>query len=162
MPHSLHAAGESRKNPQSKKNKTQRGIESKQQPQSKHPCAPNSSLVTSVRGSRRWQWMFWGAGCHAPTVGLLLLGGLWVGCGAAGSSPGARNNKQQLCWWCLVPDQGHGDISVGRSWLAALCPRCSAGLQPFPEVCWGRGDTGVGFTPRGCLCKLILWQLACD
>lgn len=54
-------------------------------------------------------------GCCAPTVGLLLLGGLRVGCGAAGSSPGARNNKQQLCWWCLVPDQGHGDISVGRS-----------------------------------------------
>lgn len=84
-----------------------------------------------------------------------------------GSSPGARNNKQQLCWWCLVPlirDTGTSlwGGAEGRSWLEALCPRCSAGLQPFPEVCWWRGDTGVGVTPRGYLCKLILWQLARD
>lgn len=56
-------------------------------------------------------------GCWLPCTyrGAAPPGGLRVGCGAAGSSPGARNNKQQLCWWCLVPDQGHGDISVGRS-----------------------------------------------
>lgn len=59
-------------------------------------------------------------------------------------------------------DQGHGDISVGRSRGMELAGSFVPSLQPFPEVCWGRGDTGVGVTPRSYLCKLILWQLACD
>lgn len=110
--------------------------------------------------------MFWGAGCRAPTVGLLLLGGSGWGAGrlAPHLGPGITSSSSAGGALSLIRDTGTSlwGGAEGQSWLAALCPRCSAGLQPFPEVCWGRGDTGVGFTPRGYLCKLILWQLACD
>lgn len=101
--------------------------------------------------------MFWGAGCHAPTVGLLLLGGCGLGAGRLAPHLGPA-----LLVVPCAADQGHGDISVGRSRGTELAGSFVPSLQPFPEVCWGRGDTGVGVTPRSYLCKLILWQLACD
>lgn len=107
-----------------------------------------------------------GRGCF----GVLAAMHLPWGCSSWGAAGWVRGGWLltwgQLCWWCLVPlirDTGTSlwGGAEGRSWLEASCPRCS-GLQPFPEVCWGRGDTGVGVTPRSYLCKLILWQLACD